>query len=112
MKFETTPIKAYQGDEKIAFPEKLAYGCGGLADVGIAVAMSTYLLFYYTDVIKVNAAAVGTIFLVSRLLSAFFIFVEYSLRGSEFPDDTESIRTGIAEYFPHGNVADWNTCCQ
>lgn len=71
MKFEAAPIKAYQGDEKIAFPEKLAYGCGGLADVGIAVAMSTYLLFYYTDVIKVNAAAVGTIFLVSRLLSAF-----------------------------------------
>ena len=72
MKFETFPIKSQINKDKISFSEKLAYGCGGLADVGISVAMSAYLLYYYTDITKVSAAVVGTIFLVSRLLGAFF----------------------------------------
>lgn len=71
MKFGAVSIKPYKNDEPIGFSEKLAYGCGGLADVGISVAMSAYLLFYYTDVTRVNAAVVGTIFLVSRLFGAF-----------------------------------------
>ena len=72
MKFKTATLKTQKGDEKIGITEKLAYGCGSLADVGISVSMSAYLLFYYTDVAKVSAVAVGTIFFASRLLGAFF----------------------------------------
>lgn len=53
---------------KLKVSEYLSYGCGDLASNIIYSAMSTFLLFYYTDVIGVSAAAVGTIMLVSRVL--------------------------------------------
>ena len=52
----------------VGFKEKFAFGCGDLASNIIYSAMSTFLLFYYTDVVGVSAAAVGTIMLISRLL--------------------------------------------
>ncbi|WP_283608416.1 MFS transporter [Faecalispora anaeroviscerum] len=72
MKFVAAALRTQKDDGRIGFSEKLAYGCGGLADVGISVSMSAYLLFYYTDVAKVSAVAVGAIFFASRLLGAFF----------------------------------------
>lgn len=48
--------------------ERIAYGSGDLASNIIYTAMSTFLLFYYTDVVGVSAAAVGTIILLSRIL--------------------------------------------
>lgn len=53
---------------KLSVLEYMAYGCGDYASNIIYSAMATFLLFYYTDVIGVNAAAVGSIMLVSRLL--------------------------------------------
>jgi GPH family glycoside/pentoside/hexuronide:cation symporter len=52
----------------IDFKERMAFGCGDLANNIIYSAISTFLLFYYTDVIGVNAAAVGSIMLISRFL--------------------------------------------
>jgi len=52
----------------VGFKERFAFGCGDLASNIIYSAMSTFLLFYYTDVVGVSAAAVGVILLVSRLL--------------------------------------------
>jgi len=54
--------------ERLSFKERLAFGCGDLANNIIYSAISTFLLFYYTDVIGVSAAAVGTIMLISRFL--------------------------------------------
>ena len=47
--------------------ERFSYGCGDFGCNIIYTAMSAFLLFYYTDYAGVNAAAVGTIMLVSRI---------------------------------------------
>ncbi|PRO67137.1 MFS transporter [Alkalicoccus urumqiensis] len=52
----------------IGFGEKAGYGAGDLASNLIFSAISMFLLFYYTDVVGVSAAIIGTIILVSRLL--------------------------------------------
>lgn len=48
--------------------ERFCYGCGDFGCNIIYTAMSAFLLFYYTDYAGVNAAAVGTIMLASRVL--------------------------------------------
>lgn len=55
---------------KLSFVEKLSYGCG---DLGYSLAYnmaSAFLLYYYTNVVGLPAAAIGTIFLAARLLDA------------------------------------------
>lgn len=54
--------------ERVGFFEKVSYACGDLANNIIFSSMSAFLVFYYTDVVKVNAAAIGSIMLLSRLL--------------------------------------------
>jgi len=55
---------------KLALTERLSYGFG---DMGTSLAYnmaSGFLLFYYTNIVGLPAAAVGTVFLVARLLDA------------------------------------------
>ncbi|WP_058308517.1 MFS transporter [Gracilibacillus massiliensis] len=59
--------KTSQGT-KISFGEKLGYGAGDFASNLIFAAVSSFLVFYYTDVAGASAAAVGTIILLSRFL--------------------------------------------
>lgn len=47
--------------------ERFSYGCGDFGCNIIYTAMSAFLLFYYTDYAGVNALAVGTIMMVSRV---------------------------------------------
>lgn len=54
--------------EKIGLGEKIAYGGGDMASNLILVLTSTYITFFYTDALGLNAAIIGTIMLVSRLL--------------------------------------------
>lgn len=56
---------------KVSFTERLAFGSGDLANNIIYAAISTFLMFYYTNVIGISAAAVGTIMLISRFLDCF-----------------------------------------
>ena len=56
--------------DTLSFREKCSYGLG---DIGFSLAYnmaSGFLLLYYLNVVKLPAAAVGTIFLISRLLDA------------------------------------------
>ncbi|RVU03343.1 MFS transporter [Novosphingobium umbonatum] len=56
--------------EKLSFAERLSYGFG---DMGTSLAYnmaSGFLLFYYTNVVGLPAASVGTVFLVARLMDA------------------------------------------
>lgn len=51
----------------VTWPEKVIYGTG---DVGMNVMytlFSTYVMFFYTDVIMINAAIIGVVILVSRV---------------------------------------------
>ena len=53
---------------KIGTKERLSFGAGDLATNIAWGAMSTYIVFFYTDIIGAAAAAIGTIMLVSRIL--------------------------------------------
>jgi GPH family glycoside/pentoside/hexuronide:cation symporter len=59
-------------NEKLSFWEKAGYGCGDLASVLFWQTITAYLLFFYTDVFGLAAAAAGTMIGISRVLDAFF----------------------------------------
>lgn len=52
---------------KLSIKEKVGYGFGDLASVLYWQTISAYLLYFYTDVFGITAAAAGTMILVSRL---------------------------------------------
>lgn len=53
---------------KISFVEKIFYGCGAAGGNIMSTLLATFLLAYYTDTALINAAAIGTMFVISRLL--------------------------------------------
>ncbi|NGM62567.1 MFS transporter [Sphingobacterium sp. SGG-5] len=57
---------------KIQFGEKVAYGFGDFASSMFWKLFSAYLLYFYTDVVGIAAAAVGTMFLVTRIWDTAF----------------------------------------
>lgn len=58
--------------EKIKLKEKIAYGFGDMASSMFWKLFGMYLLFFYTDVFGLTAAAVGTMFLVTRIWDTVF----------------------------------------
>lgn len=55
---------------KLTFKEKYSFGLGALGkDLTYAI-VSTYLMFYFTDIVGLAPAFVGTLFLVARLWDA------------------------------------------
>lgn len=56
--------------EKLSLKEKLGYGFGDAACSMFWKLFTMYLMFFYTDVFGISAAAVGTMFLVTRLWDA------------------------------------------
>ncbi len=59
-------------NQKLPLQEKVFYGFGDLASNLFWQTTVLYLLFFYTDVFGLTAAAAGTMIFVSRLLDAFF----------------------------------------
>ncbi|MDD2763261.1 MAG: MFS transporter [Opitutaceae bacterium] len=53
--------------DRLKLREKLCYGFGDLASVLYWQTFSLYLLYFYTDVFRISAAAAGTMFLISRI---------------------------------------------
>jgi glycoside/pentoside/hexuronide:cation symporter, GPH family len=58
--------------DKVTFLEKSAYGLGDLASNLFYQTFTMFLLYYYTDVFGISAAAAGTMFLIVRLLDTFY----------------------------------------
>ncbi len=56
--------------KKISMVEKVGYASGDFACNLIYATVSTYLLFFYTDVFGLSAATAGTMFLVVRIIDA------------------------------------------
>ena len=52
--------------EKISTKEKISYGCGDLASNLILVLTSTFVAYFYTDALGLNAAIIGSIMMFSR----------------------------------------------
>lgn len=64
--------------ENISLAEKVAYGGGDLASNLILVLTSTFVTFFYTDALGLNAAIIGSIMMFSRLADGFTdIFMGY-----------------------------------
>jgi glucuronide carrier protein len=64
-------VKDLRSMERLPFKTVAGYGAGDFA-FNLAFSLSTaFLLYYYTDVAGISAAAVGTMFLVVRLWDAF-----------------------------------------
>ena len=56
--------------EALRFSEKLGYGMGDAASNFFFQAFNIFLLYYYTDVFGLAPAAVGTMFLVTKVVDA------------------------------------------
>ena len=56
--------------EKLSFKEKLGYGLGDSASNFFFQVFNIFLLYYYTDVFGLAPAAVGTMFLVTKVIDA------------------------------------------
>ncbi|WP_122638211.1 melibiose:sodium transporter MelB [Romboutsia sp. Marseille-P6047] len=52
---------------KLTFKEKYSYGIGALGKDLVYAIVSTYLMIYFTDVVGLKPAFVGTLFLAARL---------------------------------------------
>src|SRR5271154_6236828 len=57
---------------KLCLREKIGYGFGDAASSMFWKLFSMYLMFFYTDIFGLAAAAVGTMFLVTRIWDAAF----------------------------------------
>ncbi|WP_231442108.1 MFS transporter [Brevibacterium zhoupengii] len=62
-----SPIKQ-RDPEKPGFVEKLGYGMAGGANNVVWTGISTFLVYFYTDIVGIAAGLIGTIFLFSRLV--------------------------------------------
>ena len=56
--------------EKLKFTEKLGYGLGDTASNFFFQVFNIFLLYYYTDIFGIPAAAVGTMFIVTKVVDA------------------------------------------
>ncbi|MBC2347056.1 MFS transporter [Listeria welshimeri] len=63
---EAAPLKAM-----VPWKERISYGLSDTACNLAFQVIGTYLMFFYTDVYGISAAAVGTLFLVARVIDAF-----------------------------------------
>lgn len=57
---------------QVSLKEKIGYGFGDMASSMFWKLFGMYLLFFYTDVMELNAAAVGTMFLITRIWDTLF----------------------------------------
>ena len=56
----------------LKFSEKLAYGMGDFASNLIFATVSTFLMYYYTDIYGLQAVVVGTLLFVARFIDALW----------------------------------------
>lgn len=54
-------------DAEISVPERLSYTCGNIGNcIGLAI-ISMYMMYYYKDILHINAGMIATIMLISRV---------------------------------------------
>ncbi len=56
---------------QVSWKERISYGLGDTASNLVFQMITMNLMFFYTDVYGLNVAAVGTLFLVARIIDAF-----------------------------------------
>jgi len=63
-------IEAIQPMQRLSVTEKFGYGLGDMASNIVFQVVINFMLYFYTDVFGIGAAAVGTLMLVVRLFDA------------------------------------------
>ncbi len=64
-------VKNVENNElKLSIKEKVGYGLGDFAANIVFQTVMIFLMYYYTDIFGIPAAAVGTLFLLSRIWDA------------------------------------------
>lgn len=58
-----------QTDQKLSMKEKLSYSMGEVATCAMFALFTTMLVFFYTDVVGVSPAVVGTIIAISQVFN-------------------------------------------
>ncbi|NNL96396.1 MAG: MFS transporter, partial [Xanthomonadales bacterium] len=61
---------AVDSSERLSFTEKLGYGLGDTASNFFFQVFNIFLLYYYTDVFGLAPAAVGLMFMVTKVVDA------------------------------------------
>lgn len=57
----------YSADAEISVPERLSYTCGNIGNcIGLAI-IGMYMMYYYKDILHINAGVIATIMLISRV---------------------------------------------
>ena len=56
---------------KLGFKEKLSYGLGAVGKDMVYMLSASYVLYYFQDVLGVNAIAMGIILMAARVFDAF-----------------------------------------
>ncbi|MBC9932247.1 MFS transporter [Chitinophaga qingshengii] len=59
-------------DNQLTLREKIGYGFGDMASSMFWKLFGMYLLFFYTDIMGITAAAAGTMFLITRIWDTLF----------------------------------------
>ncbi len=67
-----TNVKETNGFYKLSWAQRIGFGSGDLAQNLIFQTVACYLMLYLTTVLKINAAFVGTLILVVRLIDCFW----------------------------------------
>jgi sugar (glycoside-pentoside-hexuronide) transporter len=67
----TSAVPVDIAQEKIKGREKFAFTLMYMGNTPILGLMGSFLMIFYTDVVGLNAAAVATLFLISRIVDAF-----------------------------------------
>lgn len=66
-----TASKSYEDYPAFGIKDKVAYMFGDFGNDMTFILQSSFLMIFYTNVIKIPPAAVGTLFLVARIVDAF-----------------------------------------
>lgn len=56
--------------EQLSLREKISYGCGDLGLCLITTVMSTFLMFFYTDIAGISLGSIGLIMMIGSLFDA------------------------------------------
>lgn len=57
-------------EEKVSIKERIGFSLTNLGNIPIMTLVNSFLLIFYTDVVGLNPADVGTLFLISRIMDA------------------------------------------
>ena len=81
--------------KKLPLKEKIAYACGGIGTITYFMVVGSFLLFVYTDLIKINPTTAANIFLFTRFWDA----INDPIMGS-IVDKKPFVKSGKGMYRP------------